>query len=280
VRKIKVREIEKVVEGLCFKANTVLRPDVLAELNKAFKRERSPQAKENLKAIIDNARIAKQSRLAICQDTGLVVVYIEIGEKTRIAGGNLEAAVNGGVETCYKKGCFRKSVVKDPIKRRNTGTNTPCLIYTKFTPGSSVKITVMPKGFGSENKSRIKMFRPTASVSDIKDFVIDTARDAGPEACPPFVIGVGIGGTFDKAAVLAKEALFRPINRRNPERHLARLEKEILSEINNLNIGPMGLGGKTTALGVNASAYPTHIAGMPVAVNISCHATRGAVKTI
>lgn len=280
MRKINVKDIQKTVEELCLKANIELRPDILAALRNAFRLEKNRSAKDNLKAILDNAKIAKSERIPICQDTGVVVVYMEIGDEVRITGGNLQRSVDRGVGECYKKGCFRKSVVGDPLTRRNTGDNTPCVLYIKPVRGSRVRIAVTPKGFGSENKSRVKMFGPTVSVDSIKRFVIETVKDAGPGACPPFVVGVGIGGTFDRVSGLAKEALFVPVDKKNPKAHLARLEKETLSAINKLGIGPMGLGGKTTALGVKILTYPTHIAGMPVAVNISCHATRGAEKVI
>jgi len=274
MRKINVKVIQKTVEELCLKANTELRPDVLSLLKKAYRLEKRRSSKKNLMAILDNARIARRQKLAICQDTGMVVVHIELGQEVRIAGGNLEAAVNKGVSSCYKKGYFRKSVVKDPLSRGNTGNNTPCVLYVKVVRGSRIRITVTPKGFGSENKSRIKMFNSTSAFEDIKEFVIDVVKEAGPDACPPLVVGIGMGGTFDKAALLAKEALRAPVTKNT------RLEKEILVGINKLGIGPMGLGGKTTALGVNILSYPTHIAGMPVAVNISCHATRGASKIV
>jgi len=272
--------IQKTIEELCLNANIELRADILAALKNAFRSERNKAAKDNLKAILDNAQVARDERIPICQDTGMVVVYLEIGEKVRLLGGDLASSIDKGVAECYRKGRFRKSVVGDPLIRRNTGTNTPCVRYIRFVKGDRLKIIITPKGFGSENKSRIKMFTPTASQEKIKDFVVETVKEAGPGACPPFAVGVGIGGTFDKASALAKEALFRPVNKKNPKPHLARLEDRILAGINRLGIGPMGLGGRTTALGVNVLTYPTHIAGMPVAVNLSCHATRGATKVI
>lgn len=280
MRNIRLNHIQKTIEELCLKANIELRADVLAALKSAFKSERDRAAKDNLKAILDNAKAARDERIPICQDTGMVVVYLEIGEKIRLLGGDLASSIDQGVAECYRKGCFRKSVVGDPLVRRNTKTNTPCVLYTRFVKGDRLKIVVTPKGFGSENKSKIKMFTPTVSPDSIKDFVVETVKEAGPGACPPFVVGVGIGGTFDKVSALAREALFRPINKRNPKPHLAGLEDRILAGINRLGMGPMGLGGKTTALRVNVLTYPTHIAGMPVAVNLSCHATRGATKVI
>jgi fumarate hydratase subunit alpha len=233
-----------------------------------------------LKAILENARIAKAERLAICQDTGMVSVFMEIGSDAAVVGGSLKDAINDGVAEAYDKGCLRKSIVDDPLIRSNTRTNTPCAIYTDIVDGEKIKITVSPKGFGSENKSRIKMFPPTASLSEIKDFILSVAREAGPDACPPLVLGIGIGGTFDKAAYLAKKALLRPVDGANRRRHIARLESELRRDINALGIGPMGLGGKTTVLGINILEFPTHIAGLPVAVNVSCHATRSAEKTL
>jgi len=280
MREIGVSQIRDTVRDLCLKANFELRKDVLAAIKSACRKETNIRAKSVLKSIIENARIAKDKRIAICQDTGMISVFLDIGTDVRITGGNLTRAINEGVRTAYDKGCLRKSVVDDPLLRNNTRTNTPCMIFTDIVDGDSIKISVMPKGFGSENKSRIKMFNPTSSVEDIKKFVIDVVKDAGPDACPPLILGIGIGGTFDKAAYLAKKALSNPIDKRNPKRHIARLEKELEREINALGIGPMGLGGKTTVFGVNILEYPTHIAGLPVAVNVSCHATRGASKTL
>jgi len=280
MRKINVGKIRDAVRDLCLEANFVLRRDIMAALKKALSNETDMRSWNIIRSIVENAWAAKSGKIAICQDTGLVSVFLEIGQGVALAGGDLEKAVNDGVREAYKKGFLRKSVVADPLLRKNTGTNTPCVIYTAVVPGVKVKITVAPKGFGSENRSRIKMFRPTASVDAIKKFVLETAREAGADACPPFVIGVGMGGTFDKAAYLAKKALLRSIDRRNPKRHIGRLEEELLEDINSLGIGPMGLGGKTTALGVNILEYPTHIAGLPVAVNVSCHATRSAERVV
>ena len=280
MRKVNVAKIRDAVRDLCLEANFVLRRDIMAALKKALSNETDMRSWNIIRSIVENAWAAKSGKIAICQDTGLVSVFLEIGQGVALAGGDLEKAVNDGVREAYKKGFLRKSVVADPLLRKNTGTNTPCVIYTAVVPGVKVKITVAPKGFGSENRSRIKMFRPTASVDAIKKFVLETAREAGADACPPFVIGVGMGGTFDKAAYLAKKALLRSIDRRNPKRHIGRLEEELLEDINSLGIGPMGLGGKTTALGVNILEYPTHIAGLPVAVNVSCHATRSAERVV
>lgn len=280
MREITVSQIRDVVCDLCLKANFELRKDVLAAIKCARKRETNPRAKTIIDSIIENARVAKEKKIAICQDTGIVSVFMEIGTDVRITGGNLKDAVNEGVRRAYNKGCLRKSVVDDPILRNNTRTNAPCIIFTDMVDGDSVKITVSPKGFGSENKSRMKMFNPTATIEDIKKFVLETVKDAGADACPPLVLGIGMGGTFDKAAYLAKKALTQPIDKKSATRHIAKLERELEKEINALGIGPMGLGGKTTVFGVNILEYPTHIAGLPVAVNVSCHATRGASKTI
>ncbi len=274
MRKINVSKITDAVKELCLKANFELRSDVLAALKKALAKERSSLGAGILKDIIENARIAKEDSIAICQDTGMVAVFLEIGREVSLTGGNLERAVNEGVKRAYKGGCLRKSVVADPLLRKNTGTNTPCVIHTDIVEGNRMRIALSPKGFGSENKSKIMMFRPTATVEEIKKFVVDAVRDAGPSACPPLIIGIGIGGTFEKAAYLAKKALLRRIDIGNPKKHICRLERELLKEINSIGMGPMGLGGKTTALGINILDYPTHIAGLPVAVSISCHATR------
>lgn len=280
MREIAVSQIRDTVRDLCLKANFELRKDVLKAIRSAHKKETDPRAKNILKDILENARIAKDKKIAICQDTGMVSVFLDIGIDVRITGGNLEDAINEGVLKAYDKGCLRKSVVDDPILRNNTRTNTPCVIFTDIVDGDRIKVTIAPKGFGSENKSRVKMFNPTSTIEDIKKFVVDVVKDAGPDACPPLVLGIGIGGTFEKAAYLAKKALTNPIDTKNSKRHIARLEKELEIEINALKIGPMGLGGKTTVFGVNILEYPTHIAGLPVAVNVSCHATRGASKIL
>ena len=280
MREINVKTIKVTVAELCLKANFELRNDVLRAIKAGLKNEKDGRAKKILKAIIENAKLARQKRLAICQDTGIVEVFLEVGQSVALTGGDLKEAINEGVKEAYEKGYFRKSVVDDPILRNNTKTNTPCVIFTDIVEGDKVKIAVSPKGFGSENKSQIKMFRPTASLGEIKEFISEVVKNSGADACPPLVLGIGIGGTLETAAYLAKKALFRPIDRRNPKRHIARLEKELEKIINSLGIGPMGLGGKTTALGVNIMEAPTHIAGLPVAVNVSCHATRAAEKIL
>lgn len=270
---ILAKKIEDVVAELAVAANLFLRKDVLAALKKAYLRERNLRAKKILKAVIDNAVYAKKEKLAICQDTGLPIVFLEIGQDVHIQGA-LNAAVNRGIESGYKKAFLRKSIVKDPLLRGASGFY-PCLIHTDIVAGNKLKITVLPKGFGCENKSQLKMLKPTADIREIKDFIIRSVKDAGPDACPPYIIGVGIGGTADYAGVLAKKALLRKISSRN-----SKLEKELLRQINKTGIGPMGLGGINTALAVHLKTFPTHIAGLPVSVNISCHALRSATKVL
>jgi fumarate hydratase subunit alpha len=280
MREIDVRRIRDTVAELCLKANFELRRDVLKALKVALKNEKSLRAKNLLKALLENAVLAKKKRIAICQDTGFVSVFIELGSSVLLSGGDLSEAVNKGVEDAYKKGYLRKSIVNDALIRKNTNTNTPSIIHIDIVEGDKVRISVSPKGFGSENKSAIKMLKPTASEKDIINFVTEVVKLAGPDACPPYVLGVGIGGTFDHAAHLSKRALLRPIGFGNKKRHFKRLEKDILKAVNSLGIGPMGLGGKTTALGVSIEEFPTHIAGLPVAVTVSCHATRSAEKIL
>ncbi|MCM8781521.1 MAG: fumarate hydratase [Candidatus Omnitrophica bacterium] len=281
MRTITVGKIRKTVSELCVKANIDLRKDILYALKRVANLENKSGAKRILRILLDNAKIAKDEGLAICQDTGVVCVYLEIGQDVKISGGTLEKAVNDGVKIGYKKGYFRNSVV-DALSRKNTNTNTPSIIYTKIVKGNKVKITVVPKGFGCENKSQLKMFKPTATFEEIKKFIIDVVKEAGADACPPFIIGVGIGGTFEKAAELSKEALLKKItNYQLPiTNYICKLEQALLKEVNRLNIGPMGLGGRITALGVNILTHPTHIAGLPVAVSIGCHAMRVASKII
>ncbi len=279
MRKINANRIKNIVSELCISANTVLRKDIEKALIRGLKKETKRGAKHILKILLDNAKIAKHEQLAICQDTGIVIVYIQLGQAVRIIGGDLEEAVNEGVKEGYKRGCFRRSIISDPVLRGNAKHN-PAIIYIDIVKGNKVKITVSPKGFGSENKSKIKMLNPTDGTKEIKKFVVNTVKAAGPDACPPFIIGIGIGGSFEKAAILAKKALLRPIDRRSAKPHLKKLEDETLRAINRLNIGPMGLGGKTTCLGVNIMDAPTHIAGLPVAVNVGCHATRSKTMVI
>lgn len=269
MRTITAQVITRTIKELCLKANLELRHDVLAILKKSCSRERNPRARDILRAILENARIARKDKIAICQDTGFPIVFIELGTDVRIKG-DLVRAVNRGIEKGYKSGAFRNSIVRSPLARGRSG-NIPAIIHTDLLKGSRLKISVLPKGFGCENKSQLKMFNPTASWSEISGFVVQAVKTAGPDGCPPYVVGVGIGGTADYACLMAKKALLRGIDTKN-----SRLEELLLKEINKLHIGPMGLGGKVTALGVRIEEYPTHIAGLPVAVNISCHATRSA----
>ncbi|VYU17193.1 fumarate hydratase [Clostridium tertium] len=274
MREIHIEKIEEVVEKLCIESNYNLSKDVFDALNKAKEEETWTLAGDILDKIIVNADIAKNESMPICQDTGMTCVFLEIGQDVHVVGGNLEDAINEGVRRGYDKGYLRKSVVKDPIDRVNTKDNTPAIIHYEIVPGDKLKITVAPKGFGSENMSQIKMLKPSDGLKGVKDFIIKVVKDAGPNPCPPMIVGVGIGGTFEKSAYLAKKALIRPIDSKNENKFYADLEEELLLEFNKLGIGPQGFGGKTTAIGLNIETYPTHIAGLPVAVNISCHATR------
>ncbi len=280
VREIHISEIINTVKELCIESNYYLSNDVKEALNNAKENETWPLAENVLDQLILNSNIAQNENMPICQDTGMACIFIEIGQEVHIVGGALEDAINEGVRRGYDEGFLRKSVVKDPINRVNTKDNTPAIIYYDIVPGNKLKITVAPKGFGSENMSRIKMLKPSDGLQGVKDFIIETVKLAGPNPCPPIIIGVGIGGTFDKAAYLAKKALIRPVNKRNDEKFYGDLEEELLETINKLGIGPQGFGGKTTALGINIETYPTHIAGLPVAVNINCHATRHKEKEI
>lgn len=280
MRIIKTEEIIEVVKELCIEANYYLPKDVKDSLEEAQKKETWPLANNVLNKILENSQIATNERMPICQDTGMACVFIDIGQEVHIEGGLLEEAINEGVRQGYKEGLLRKSVVKDPLNRVNTKDNTPALIYYNIVAGDKLKITVAPKGFGSENMSRIAMLKPSDGLQGVKDFVIETVKLAGPNPCPPIVVGVGIGGSFDKAAYLAKKALVRPINESNKEEFYKNLENELLEEINKLGIGPQGFGGRTTSLALNIETYPTHIAGLPVAVNINCHATRHKERVI
>ena len=274
MKTINVNEIIKTVKELSIEANYYLPNDVKEAIEKAEKNEKWPIANNILNKILENSQIASAEKMPICQDTGMACVFIDIGQDVHITGGSLEEAINEGVRQGYAEGFFRKSVVKDPLHRVNTNDNTPALIYYNMVPGDKVKITVAPKGFGSENMSRIAMLKPSDGLEGVKNFVLETVRMAGPNPCPPIVIGIGIGGSFDKAAYLAKKALIRPVNENNTDEFYGNLEKELLEEVNKIGIGPQGFGGKTTALALNIETYPTHIAGLPVAVNINCHATR------
>ena len=274
MKTINVNEIIKTVKELSIEANYYSPNDVKEAIEEAEKNEKWPIANNILNKILENSQIAAAEKMPICQDTGMACVFVDIGQDVHITGGSLEEAINEGVRQGYAEGFLRKSVVKDPIHRVNTNDNTPALIYYNMVPGDKVKITVAPKGFGSENMSRIAMLKPSDGLEGVKNFVLETVRMAGPNPCPPIVIGVGIGGSFDKAAYLAKKALIRPVNENNTDEFYSNLEKELLEEVNKIGIGPQGFGGKTTALALNIETYPTHIAGLPVAVNINCHATR------
>lgn len=274
VRTIHVSRITEAIENLCIEANLVLNRDIREALEKGAISEKSETGRSVLQSLIKNADIAFQESLAICQDTGMVVIFVEIGQQVQIIGGSLEEALNQGVRQGYKKGYLRKSVVKDPLKRDNTGDNTPAIIHYSIIEGDSLTLHVAPKGFGSENMSALRMLKPSDGVDGVKKAVLDAVSQAGANPCPPIIVGVGIGGSMEMAAIMAKKALMRPIDESNPDPYYKALEAELLEGINKLGIGPAGLGGSNTALGVNINIYPTHIAGLPVAVNIGCHVTR------
>jgi len=280
MRKINVKKIENAVAELCVTANVHLRSDIRRAIKNALKKETNKRAKRILEILLQNAGIAESENRPLCQDTGIVSVYLELGQEARLTGGDLKEAVQRGVMKGYEKGLLRKSIVKSPLLRINTGANTPSVIYIDIVKGNNVKITAMPKGFGSENKSELRMLNPTDGEKEIVSFVLEAVKKAGPSACPPYILGIGLGGTFDKAASLAKQALILPLGRPNSKKYLRRLENTILKSVNALGIGVMGLGGKTTCLGVKILEYPTHIAGLPVAVNIGCHVTRSASRVI
>ena len=279
MRELDAQLIVQTVKRLCIEANCQLPGDVKACIENARAAEPWSQAQEILDRIIENYQIAAKENNPVCQDTGVACVFLKIGQEVHI-NGNLEDAVNEGVRQGYTEGYLRKSVVRDPLDRVNTGDNTPAMIYYEIVPGDKLEITVAPKGFGSENMSQIKMLRPSDGLQGVKDFVLKAVADAGPNPCPPIVIGVGIGGTFDKAAFLAKKALMRSTDVPNDNPFYAELEKTLLEEINDLGIAPQGFGGKTTALAVNIETFPTHIAGLPVAVNINCHVTRHKTEVL
>ena len=281
VRFINSAEITKAVKKLLMDCNYFIGGDIMDALTRARGTETSPVGKSVLDQIIENDKIAASEEIPLCQDTGMAVLFVEYGDKVCVENGSFDDAVNEGVRQAYSEGYLRKSVVSDPVfDRINTKDNTPAIIHTKIVSGNKIHITAGGKGFGSENMSAIKMLTPSYGVEGVKQFILDTVRAAGPNPCPPIVVGVGIGGTFERAAQLAKKATFRPINTHNPDSRYAELEDELLSEINKMGFGPAGLGGNTTALGVNIETSPTHIAGMPVAVNICCHAARHASATI
>ena len=276
MKEIHVSDITNAVRNLCIDSNYYLSEDVRSRLKEAYENETWAIAKDILDKILVNADIAKNQRMPMCQDTGMTCVFVELGQDVHIIGGNLEEAINEGIRQGYAEGYLRKSVVKDPLDRINTKDNTPGVIYYNVVSGDKLKITVAPKGFGSENMSQLKMLKPADGVEGVKKFVLEVVKQAGPNPCPPIIVGIGIGGTFDKAANLAKKALIRPTAERNPNPYYRDLELELFESINELGIGPQGFGGRSTALSVNIETYATHIAGLPVAVNINCHATRHA----
>ena len=281
IRRIKACDITAAVKKLFMDCNYFIGSDIMNALETACENEQSPVGKSVLSQIIENDKIAAREEIPLCQDTGMAVLFVEYGDKVVIEDGSFDEAVNEGVRQAYEEGCLRKSVVSDPVfDRVNTRDNTPAIIHTKIVSGNTIKITAGGKGFGSENMSAIKMLTPSYGVEGVKQFILDTVFKAGPNPCPPIVVGVGIGGTFERAAQLAKKATFRPIDTKNEDERYAALEDELLTEINKMGFGPAGLGGNTTAIGVNIETSPTHIAGMPVAVNICCHAARHASTTI
>lgn len=280
IRTIRVEEITKNIKEMCIEANHFLSPDMAEAMKCAEKNEEAPLGKQILEQLQENLKIAGEDMIPICQDTGMAVVFLEIGQDVHLEGGALEDAVNEGVRQGYVEGYLRKSVVGDPLIRENTKDNTPAVLHTRIVDGDQVKIKVAPKGFGSENMSRVFMLKPAEGIEGVKNAVLTAVKDAGPNACPPMVVGVGIGGTFEKCALMAKEALTREVGSHSEIEYVKELEEELLTKINNLGIGPGGLGGTTTALAVNINTYPTHIAGLPVAVNICCHVNRHVIRTI
>ena len=280
MRTLNVEEISKNIKEMCIEANHFLSKDMDIAMKNAVSTEKSPLGKKILSQLQDNLKIAGKDMIPICQDTGMAVVFLEIGQDVHFEGGNLEDAVNEGIRRGYVDGYLRKSVVKDPILRENTKDNTPGIIHYKIVPGAQVKIKVAPKGFGSENMSRVFMLKPADGIEGVKEAVLTAVKDAGPNACPPMVVGVGIGGTFEKCALMAKEALTREVGSHSDIPYVKELEEELLERINKIGIGPGGLGGSTTALAVSVNTYPTHIAGLPVAVNICCHVNRHVIRTI
>ena len=280
IRTIRVEEITKNIKEMCIEANHFLSPDMAEAMKCAEKNEEAPLGKQILEQLQENLKIAGEDMIPICQYTGMAVVFLEIGQDVHLEGGALEDAVNEGVRQGYVEGYLRKSVVGDPLIRENTKDNTPAVLHTRIVDGDQVKIKVAPKGFGSENMSRVFMLKPAEGIEGVKDAVLTAVKDAGPNACPPMVVGVGIGGTFEKCALMAKEALTREVGSHSEIEYVKELEEELLTKINSLGIGPGGLGGTTTALAVNINTYPTHIAGLPVAVNICCHVNRHVIRTI
>ena len=280
MREINVQEITKNIKEMCIEANHFLSEDMKEVFEMAVASEKSPLGCQVLSQLEENLKIAGEDMIPICQDTGMAVIFIKVGQEVHFAGGSLTDAINEGVRQGYVEGFLRKSVVKDPIYRENTKDNTPAIIHYEITEGDQIDITVAPKGFGSENMSRVFMLKPADGIEGVKEAILTAVRDAGPNACPPMVVGVGIGGTFEKCALMAKHALTRDLREESPVEYVRELEKEMLEKINKLGIGPGGLGGSTTAMAVNIETYPTHIAGLPMAVNICCHVNRHAHRVI
>ena len=280
MRTVQVNEVTKHIKEMCIEANHFLTKDMDAALKNACECEKSPLGKQVLNQLQENLQIAGEDMIPICQDTGMAVVFIQVGQDVHFEGGNITEAIHEGVRQGYVEGFLRKSVVKDPIYRENTKDNTPAIIHYEIVPGDKVKITVAPKGFGSENMSRVFMLKPADGIEGVKNAILTAVKDAGPNACPPMVVGVGIGGTFEKCALMAKAALTREVNERSEIPYVKELEEELLEKINKTGIGPGGLGGSTTALAVNINTYPTHIAGLPVAINICCHVNRHCVREL
>lgn len=280
MRTIQASEITETIKEMCIEANHFLTRDMADAMRRAAENEKAPLGKQILNQLQDNLAIAGEDMIPICQDTGMTVVFLEVGQDVHIEGGSIGDAVNEGVRRGYVDGFLRKSVVKDPLIRENTKDNTPAVIHYEIVPGESLRITVAPKGFGSENMSRVFMLKPADGIEGVKNAILTAVRDAGPNACPPMVVGVGIGGTFEKCALLAKKALTRAVDERSEIPYVRELEEEMLEKINQTGIGPGGLGGSTTALAVNINTHPTHIAGLPVAVNICCHVNRHAVRVL
>jgi len=276
MREINSEEVARAVESLCISSNCHLSKDVREALRENLEKEESPLGKEVLEEILENGRMAQEEKLPICQDTGFAIVFVEMGQEVRITGGDFYEAINSGVINGYRNGYLRNSVVGDPLRRKNTGDNSPSWVHVDIVPGNRLKISIMPKGAGSENMSTVKMLSPAEGVQGVKKFVLDWVKETGANACPPLIVGVGIGGTFEGVAMLAKKALLRSIGSRNPEPFYAEMEDELLKRINNLGLGPQGLGGSTTALAVHIETYPCHIASLPLAINLQCHAVRHA----
>lgn len=280
MRTIDVKLVTQNIKEMCIEANHFLAEDMKAALQNAKEKEEAPLGKQVLEQLQENMKIAGEDMIPICQDTGMAVIFIEVGQEVHFEGGALEDAINEGVRQGYTEGFLRKSVVRDPLERENTKDNTPAVIHYTIIPGEQVRITVAPKGFGSENMSRVFMLKPADGIEGVKNAILTAVVDAGPNACPPMVVGVGIGGTFEKCALMAKKALTRPVNERSDIPYVRDMEEELLQKVNSSGIGPGGLGGRMTALAVNINTYPTHIAGLPVAVNICCHVNRHAVRTL